>query len=70
MPFAQVPTWLRFVRPSLPSIAYRLQRRTMSTAEVNQFLVDLRAAIRALEQIDVPTIAGTLDIHGAWTRII
>lgn len=33
------------------------ERRTMSTAEVNQFLVNLRAAIRNLEQVDIPTIA-------------
>ncbi|KAG8831697.1 hypothetical protein FRC17_002728 [Serendipita sp. 399] len=29
----------------------------MNTSEVNQFLVDLRSAIRTLENVDVPTIA-------------
>ncbi|KAG8759955.1 hypothetical protein FRC14_004508 [Serendipita sp. 396] len=33
------------------------ERRTMSTSEVNQFLVDLRSAIHTLENMDVPTIA-------------
>ncbi|KIM25585.1 hypothetical protein M408DRAFT_331127 [Serendipita vermifera MAFF 305830] len=33
------------------------ERRTMSTAEVNQFLIDLRKAIRNLEQLEIPTIA-------------
>jgi hypothetical protein len=32
----------------------------MSTEEVNQFLVDLRSAIRTLEQLDIPTIAGAI----------
>jgi len=32
----------------------------MSNADVNQFLVDLRNAIRTLEQIEIPTIAGTI----------
>jgi len=41
-------------------VIFRIQRRTMSTAEVNQFLVDLRNTIRTLEQIDIPTIAGTV----------